>query len=50
VGIEVRKIAFYSQGVRIKFETMQTIEEILFAIRRTKEKMLQAINQEPHYM
>jgi hypothetical protein len=42
----VKKTAFYSR-VKIKFETMQTIEETLFANRKTKEKMLQAINQIP---
>jgi hypothetical protein len=34
-------------GVKIKFETMQTIEETLFANRKQKKKMLQAINQIP---
>jgi hypothetical protein len=36
-GIEVRKTAFL-QGVKIKFETMQTFEETLFANRKIKEK------------
>jgi hypothetical protein len=38
----VRKTAFLQLritiGVKIKFETMQTIEETLFAYRKTKEK------------
>jgi hypothetical protein len=35
------------QGVKTKFGTMQTTEETLFANRKTKGKMLQAINQIP---
>jgi hypothetical protein len=33
--------------VRAKSVTLQTVEETLFANRKTKEKMLQAINQNP---
>jgi hypothetical protein len=34
----VRKTAFLQLRSQIKFETMQTIEETLFAYRKTKEK------------
>jgi hypothetical protein len=33
--------------VKTKFETLQTVEETLSANRKSKEKMLQAINQIP---
>jgi type VI protein secretion system component VasK len=33
--------------IKTKFETMQTIEDTLFANRKTKEKMLQTINKIP---
>jgi hypothetical protein len=41
---EKNSISVYSQGVKIKFETMQTIEETLhvFAYRKTKEKNAQS--------
>jgi hypothetical protein len=44
--IEVRKTAFLQLGVKIKFETMQAIEEALFVSRKTKEKNAPS-NEEP---
>jgi hypothetical protein len=35
----------FLKGVKTKFETKQTIEETLFANRKTKKKILQSINQ-----
>jgi hypothetical protein len=37
-GIEVRKNSISTARLKTKFETMQTVEETLFANRRTKEK------------
>jgi hypothetical protein len=38
---------YAAKELKHKFETLQTVEETLFANRRSKEKMLQAINQIP---